>query len=432
MRHFIATLFLILAFGMTAQGADNWQIIHAGKLLAHPGQKPLERQTVIVHGNRIEAVRAGFLSPADAGHAEATVVDLSGRFVMPGMIDSHVHLTGELNAAAKLNRVTQSDADVALAAAQFARRTVLAGFTTVRNVGSGKGRAIFALRDAIAAGKVPGPRILAAGSTVTPTGGHGDVHGYREDIMALMGSSGVCDGADDCRRAVRAQVKRGSDVIKITATGGVLSETAAGTGQQFTDDELRAIISTAHGLGRKVAAHAHGVDGINAALRAGIDSIEHGTYLNDESIKLFHKTGAYLVPTIVAGETVARLAKNSKFMPPPIRAKALEVGPRMLAMAAKAYKGGVKMAFGTDSGVSRHGRNARELVLMHKAGIPNDRILVMVTLNAADLLGIRDRVGSIESGKAADLIAVSGNPLKDISILSNVGFVMRAGHILKP
>ncbi len=413
----------------SAHAADHWLIVHAGTLLDVPGKAPKREQSIIIRNGRIEAVRAGFVAAGEIDDG-AEVVDLSASFVLPGLIDSHVHLLDELGPKRKLRAVTMSDADFALNAAMFARRTLEAGFTTVRGLGS-SGRAVLALRDAIRAGKVPGPRIVAAGNTVSATGGHGDTHGFRPEVLALLGKSSICDGADDCRKAVRAQVKRGSDVIKITATGGVLSETSAGTGQQLTDEELKAIVDTAHGLGRKVAAHAHGADGINAALRAGVDSIEHGTYLDDESIRLFKQTGAYLVPTFVAGETVAAMARNSDFMPAPIKAKALRVGPDLKAMGKRAYEAGVKIAFGTDSGVSKHGLNARELVLMREIGIPESEIIVMATINAADLLGLSAEIGTLEPGKAADLIATAKNPLDDISELTRVRFVMRNGVIYK-
>lgn len=424
----IAFMFLAMVSD-SAQADDHWLIVHAGTLLDVPGKAPREKQSIIIRNGRIEAVRAGFVAAAEID-GSAEVVDLSASFVLPGLIDSHVHLLDELGPGRKLRAVTMSDADFALNAAMFARRTLEAGFTTVRDLGS-SGRAVLALRDAIRAGKVPGPRIVAAGNTLSATGGHGDIHGFRPEVLALLGKSSICDGADDCRRAVRAQVKRGSDVIKITATGGVLSETSAGTGQQLTDEELKAIVDTAHGLGRKVAAHAHGADGINAALRAGVDSIEHGTYLDDDGIRLFKRTGAYLVPTLIAGKTVAAMARNSDFMPAPIKAKALRVGPDLMAMGKRAYEAGVKIAFGTDSGVSKHGLNGRELVLMREIGIPESEIIVMATINAADLLGLSAEIGTLEPGKAADLIATAGNPLDDISELTRVRFVMRNGVVYK-
>ena len=403
-------------------------VIHAGQLLAEPGRGVAQEQTIVVCDGRIEAIKQGY-QDGTCGGADMTVVDLKDHWVMPGLIDSHVHITGELSPKQKLERVEMSDARVAMRAWSYADKTLAAGFTTVRDVGA-NAEAVFALRDAINAGELTGPRILTAGATISATGGHGDVHGYREEILHLFEDSSRCDGADDCRRAVRRQVKRGSDLIKITATGGVLSETAAGTGQQMFDDEMTAVVRTAHSLGRKVAAHAHDADGINAALRAGVDSIEHGTYLNAESIRLFKETGAYLGPTVLAGETVAEMgAAENSFMPPPIAAKAVRVGPQMLDMLGRAYDGGVKIAFGTDTGVSKHGDNARELELMVEAGMPHETVLRSATVEAATLLGLADRIGTLEAGKAADIIAVSQDPLADMSVMRDVAFVMKGGAI---
>jgi len=250
-------------------------------------------------------------------------------------------------------------------------------------------------------------------------------------VLDTFLSTGTCDGADDCRRAVRLQVKRGADVIKITATGGVLSETAAGTDQQFTDAELEAIVETAHALGRKVAAHAHGTDGINAALRAGVDSIDHGSFTDESSIKLFKRTGAYLVPTVVAGVTVIEMAEQEGFFPPPIRAKAIAVGAQLMKMLGQVNKAGVKIAFGTDAGVSPHGGNAREFLLMVDAGMTPMESIVAATINAADLLGLSDEIGTIEPGKAADLVATDASPLADIAELSRIAFVMKSGEVYR-
>jgi imidazolonepropionase-like amidohydrolase len=265
------------------------------------------------------------------------------------------------------------------------------------------------------------------------TGGHGDgTQGYRDDVAAVLKSPAVCNGPADCRRAVREQVRRGADHIKLTATGGVLSNTAAGLGQQFMDDELAAIVAAAHAMGRKVTAHAHGVDGINAALRAGVDSIEHGTYLDDESTRLFRKTGAYLVPTLLAGETVVAWAKDpNTFLLPPQRDKALKVGPAMRDMAAKAKKAGVNVAFGTDSGVSRHGENAREFALMVAAGFTPMEAISAATLGAAANMGKRETLGSLEPGRYADIVAVRGDPLADVRELESVDFVMKEGVVYK-
>ena len=415
--------------------APRWTVVHCGSLLAVPGQPVRQTMTVVVRDGVIDNVLPGFTDPAnlpELANARVSVVDLGDRLVLPGLIDCHTHLTGEYTADIRLRRVEETDADSAIRGVVYARRTLEAGFTTVRNVGS-SGDAAFALRDAIRAGLVAGPRILVAGESISPTGGHSDsTLGYREDLFAMPESmQGIADGTAACRRAVRAQVKRGADVIKLTATGGVLSATAAGTEQQFFDDELEAIVQTAHLLGRKVAAHAHGTRGINAALRAGVDSIEHGTFLDDESISLFKKTGAALVPTILAGKTVTEWARIEGYFPPPVAQKARRVGPEIQDAFARAYRGGVTIAFGTDSGVSHHGENAREFAYMVEAGMSEADAIISATINAARLLGLDDSVGTIEVGKAADLIATAGNPLLDISELERVVFVMRGGKVYK-
>jgi len=428
---------LAVAAAAHAQGEvrARWTVIHAGALLAQPGRAPISEATVIVADGRIREVRAGYVQASevtdeDEPEAEVEVVDLRDSFVLPGLIDAHTHITSEYSAGIRLQRLQRSDADSALLGVEYARRTLLAGFTTVRNLGS-SGDAIFALRRAIRDGIVVGPRILAAGESVSPTGGHSDsTLGYRPRLFDLPGAlEGICDGVGACRRAVRAQVKRGADVIKLTATGGVLSNTAAGTEQQFFRDELDAIVQTGHLLGRKVAAHAHGTQGINAALRAGVDSIEHGTYLDEESIRLFLETRAFLVPTVLAGKTVEERARIVGYYPPPVVKKALEVGPAIQSALARAHRGGVRIAFGTDSGVSSHGENGREFVYMVEAGMNEMEVLVAATTNAAELLGLSDEIGSLEPGKAADLIATERNPLVDITELQRVSFVMKAGVI---
>ena len=353
-------------------------------------------------------------------------------YVLPGLIDGHVHITSEGNPKSRLQRVEMTAADRAMAGAGFAHKTLMAGFTTVRDVGASRD-AIYALRDGIKRGDVAGPRIFASGSSISVTGGHGDgTQGYTDDIAQVLHSSGVCDGVGDCRRAVREQVRRGADHIKLTATAGVLSNTAAGLEQQFFEDELKAIMDTAHSMGRKVTAHAHGVNGINAALRAGVDSIEHGTYLDDESIRLFKRNNAFLIPTILAGVTVAEWAEDpDSFLLPPQRAKAAEVGPRMIDMARRAHRGGVKIAFGTDSGVSKHGENAREFGLLVEAGMTPVEAIRAATVVGAENLGKSDILGSLEPGKYGDLIAVSGDPTTDVSELLDVDFVMKEGVVYK-
>jgi imidazolonepropionase-like amidohydrolase len=405
-------------------------IVHAGSLLTVPGFDPLPQQSVIVRGKTIAEVRDGFVTAADLGmeETEVTVIDLSDRFVLPGLTDLHTHVTGELGPTSKLDAVTLSRSDVTVDGTVFLRRTLDAGFTTIRDVGADP-EVIFALRRGVADGKLAGPRILAAGAAISGTGGHADIHGYRQEILDLFEPDSICDGADDCRRAVREQVKRGSDWIKITATGGVLSETASGVNQQLFPDELAAIVQTAAMMGRQVAAHAHGTDGINAALEAGVATIEHGTFSDARSFELFKEKGAYLVPTMLAGATVTDMATNADFMPPAIRDKALAVGPQMLDMVRAAHEAGVAIAFGTDSGVSHHGDNAREFALLVEAGLSPMEAIETATVTAADVLGVSDVAGTIEPGKQADLIATAGSPLDDIEQLQHVVFVMKDGTV---
>ncbi len=399
--------------------------VQVGRLLADPATGVVQRdKTLVIEGNRIVEVRDGFVG-------EGRIVDLRSAFVLPGLIDSHVHLTSQQNPNARLEEVTQSNSEQAMVGARHARRTLMAGFTTVADVG-GSNEAVFALRDAIRRGDVPGPRVIAAGSAVSVHGGHGDINGYREDVMHVLSPESVCSGVDDCMRAVRLQVRSGADIIKITATGGVLSNTAAGLGQQFSDDELAAIIGAAHRMGRQVTAHAHGVDGINAFLRAGGDSIEHGTYLNDESIRLFRREGTYLVPTLLAGDFVTRIAQGpNNFFTPAQTAKALQAGPQMLDMVRRAHAGGVRIAFGTDSGVSAHGDNAQEFALLVRAGMTPLETIQAATVNAAAHLRISQEAGRIAAGMPADLIAVGGDPLTDVTELERVRFVMRGGSVYR-
>lgn len=412
--------------GVSAQ--PNTTFVEAGRLLADPSNGVVQRdKTLVIRGNQVVEVRDGFVGDASQGK----VVDLRQAFVLPGLIDSHVHLTSQQNPNARLEEVTLSDADQAMVGARYARRTLMAGFTTVADLGASN-QAIFALRNAVRNGDVPGPRIIAAGSSVSIHGGHGDINGYREDVMHLLSSESICSGPEDCMRAVRTQVRAGADIIKITATGGVLSNTAAGLNQQFSDDELSAIVGSAHRMGRQVTAHAHGVDGINAFLRAGGDSIEHGTYLDDQSIRLFKSNGAWLIPTLLAGDFVARIASGpDNFFTPAQTAKALEAGPKMLDMARRAHEGRVKIAFGTDSGVSAHGDNAQEFALLVRAGLSPLEAIQAATVGAAEHLRIANEAGKIAVGMPADIVAVSGDPLTDVTELERMKFVMKSGVVYR-
>ncbi|WP_420470755.1 amidohydrolase family protein [Brevundimonas sp. FT23042] len=399
--------------------------VQVGRLLAEPSTGIVQRdKTLVIRGNQVVEIRDGFVG-------EGRVVDLRDEFVLPGLIDSHVHLTGEQSASSRLDAMTRSSSDQAFVGARNALRTLSAGFTTVADLGA-TNESIFALRDAIRRGDVPGPRIIASGEAVSIHGGHGDINGYREDVMHMFTGESICSGPEDCMRAVRLQVRSGADIIKITATGGVLSNTAAGLGQQFSDAELAAIIDAAHRMGRQVTAHAHGSDGINSFLRAGGDSIEHGTYLDAESIRLMRRDGVYLVPTLMAGDFVARIASGpDNFFTPAQTAKALQAGPLMLDMARRAHEGGVRIAFGTDSGVSAHGDNAGEFVLLVRAGLTPLEAIQTATVNAAAHLRISDQAGRIAVGMPADLIAVEGDPLTDVALLQHVDFVMKGGVVYR-
>ena len=405
--------------------AGETTFVQAGRLLADPASGMVLRdKTLVIVGNRVTEIRDGFVG-------EGRVVDLRDSFVLPGLIDSHVHLTSQQSPSGRLDAVTRDAADSAMIGAGFARRTLMSGFTTVADLG-GSNDAVFALRDGIRRGDVVGPRVIAAGSSVSIHGGHGDVNGYTDDVMHLLSSESICSGADDCMRAVRLQVRAGADIIKITATGGVLSNTAAGLAQQFTDAELAAIVEVAHRMGRQVTAHAHGVDGINAFLEAGGDSIEHGTYLDDASIRLFRAHDAYLVPTLLAGDFVARVAAGpDNFFTPAQTAKALEVGPKMVDMAQRAHDGGVMIAFGTDSGVSAHGDNAQEFALLVRAGLTPLEAIQAATNVAAAHLQISGEAGRIAVGMPADIVAVEGDPLTDVTTLERMAFVMKGGVVYR-
>jgi imidazolonepropionase-like amidohydrolase len=424
----LAALIAVLPLiGGTEQSTPKVDVvIHAGRLLDGVGTSPREKASVLIAGERVASVQAGWATPAGA-----KVIDLRTSTVMPGFIDSHTHITGEGTGNAIVGAVTETPLDHAVRSTVYARRTLEAGFTTIRNVGA-DGGADVALKRAIESGLVAGPRIWTARTTLSITGGHGDQGGLRPDLwVAPTWMDGIIDSADEARKAVRYQHKYGADLIKITATGGVLSIGASGDAQQFTDEEMRAIVEAAHLLGMKVAAHAHGKAGIHAAIRAGVDSIEHGTYGDAESFKLYKERGTYLVPTILAGKTVAEMATIPGHFHPTVQVKAARIGPLIQDMFKQAYAAGVKIAFGTDSGVSNHGENAREFGYMVEAGMPAAEAILAATRNAADLLGAADRVGSLQPGRFADVIAVAGNPFMDISELRRVTFVMKGGKILK-
>jgi imidazolonepropionase-like amidohydrolase len=423
----LAALALIPSVAFAQQGQVT--VIHAGRLLDKPGTPARGASTIVVRDGKIAEVMPGHV----AGPAGATLIDLSGQFVLPGLIDSHVHLESDAGGnAALIEEVTSSAATTAYRAAANAKKTVLAGFTTVRNLGDTSGATI-ALRDAIAAGDLPGPRIIDAGRSISTTSGHMDYTlSLAEELHASIPQDNICDGAENCRRAVRLQIRRGADVIKIATTGGVNSRIGTGLGRQIFDDEVKALVDTAHLYGKKIAVHAHGNDGINAALAAGADSIEHGTMLDDEGVRLFKKSGAYYVPTLsTVNGYIERLKANPNAYAPDVLAKVkwrIEVTGKSLA---KAYPAGVKIAFGTDAGVSKHGRNADEFELMVKHGMPPAAAIEAATVNAAKLLGVDAETGTLEPGKAADIVAVAGDPTADVTVLKAVGFVMKGGRVFK-
>jgi imidazolonepropionase-like amidohydrolase len=421
----VGAMAAVLAGSSFAQDAPApATVIHAGRLLADPSTgRVLSEQSILVGADgRIIAVEPGYVTPAGA-----TVIDQRARFVMPGLIDSHVHLASELGPSRIYDGVLLTPADAALRAASNARITLNAGFTTVADLGA-PNDAIFALRRAINEGRAEGPRIVASGRSITPDGGHGDAQAWQPEVLEVLRSETACSGADACRRATRRQIQAGADVIKITATGGVLSNTAAGVAQQLSDEELAAIVDAAHAMGRRVTAHAHGAGGINAALRAGVDSIEHGSYIDRDSVRLLRQGDRYLVPTLLAGWWVGRLAEQGGVLTPAQTAKARQVSVDMAGMGRFARTNNVRIAFGTDSGVSPHGMNAHEFVLLVEAGFSPLQTIQMATVNAADHLQLGAVAGGIAPGFSADVIAVDGDPLADVAALeTGVRFVMARG-----
>lgn len=413
----------------------RWSLVQAGSLLDRPGQAPRGASSVLIRDGRVVAVRDGHVGGEafDGVPAEIRIIDLRDRFVLPGLIDSHVHLDSDkAGVEGLLETFTRSDAAKAYDAAVNASKTLDAGFTTVRNLGEANGVTL-ALRDAIAAGKVRGPRIVDAGRAISASSGHMDATlGLRDDLHEALDTSNLCNGADDCRRAVREQVARGADVIKFASTGGVNSRIGAGLGRQLFDDEAHAIVETAHMYGKKVAAHAHGADGIALALRAGADSIEHGTLMDKDTLALMRRTGAWYVPTLsTVNGYKERLAKNPDAYTGEVRQKIewrIGITGKALETAVPA---GVKIAFGTDAGVSLHGRNADEFELMVAHGMTPATAIQAATIHAAELLGLADEVGELSPGKRADLIAVAGDPLKDVTVLKRVDFVMKDGRVEK-
>ena len=422
MRKFFLGAILLLSNTLIAQRT----FIHCGQLIDVKNSTQLPAMTIVVEGNKIVEVQKGYT----AATAGSTVIDLKKLTVMPGLIDMHVHLESETGPGSYLNGFTFNPADYAFQSVMFAEKTLMSGFTAVRDLGGTNVN--IALRNAINKGWVVGPRVYTAGKSLASTGGHADpTNNYRKDLMGDPGpKEGVVNSIEDAAKAVRQRYKDGADLIKITATGGVLSMAKDGSGAQFSIDEIKAIVQTANDYGFKVAAHAHGAEGMKRAVLGGVHSVEHGSYMSDEVMELMKEKGTYLVPTIVAGKSTADSAKKPGYYPDIVKAKALVIGNFIQGTFAKAYKKGVKIAFGTDAGVYAHGKNWLEFQYMTEVGMPILEAIKCATVNAADLLG-DDSIGSIEKGKMADIIAVDGNPQQDVSSMGRVQFVMKGGKVYK-
>lgn len=414
---------IAVGLASTTVQASDW--LHCGDVFdSQSGQLVGERYIEVENGD-IKSVKVN--APGDS----SSLIDLSDSTCLPGFIDLHVHLDGQSGPDSYIKQFTQNPADLALVAQNYGMKTLKAGFTTVRNPGDSDNVTI-ALRNAINAGITDGPRIYTAGKSIATTGGHADpTNGWKEQLMGRpTPKDGVINSAEDAREAVRQHYKDGADFIKITATGGVLSMASSGDNPQFTDDELKALVDIADDYNFHVAAHAHGKAGMLRAVKAGIASVEHGTYMDDEVIAAMKEHGTYLVPTILAGKFVAEKAEIDGYFPEVVRPKAREIGPKIQDTFAKAYKAGVNVAFGTDSGVSAHGDNALEFQYMVEAGMPEAEAIQTATSIAADFLK-NEKIGRIEANKKADIVAVKGNPLEDITLLQNVSFVMKDGKVYK-
>ncbi|RNC91925.1 MAG: amidohydrolase family protein [Allomuricauda sp.] len=419
-------LFVATALFITVINAQD-TYLQSGTILDVASGKLLSEKTIIVSGNTIKSIENGYVS----GKEGDIVVDLKDKTILPGFIDMHVHIEGESSPTRYLDRFTKNDVDVAFQSTVYAKRTLMAGFTTVRDLG-GSGVNI-ALRNAINKGIVIGPRIFTAGKAIGTTGGHADpTNGIRKEWMGNPGpKEGVVNSPEDARKAVRQRYKNGADCIKITATGGVMSVAKNGQNPQFMEDELKAIVATAKDYGMLTAAHAHGDEGMQRAIKAGIKTIEHGTLMKEPTMELMIQYNTYLVPTISAGKAAARMAEIPGFLPPVVAKKAREIGPVSQRTFKKAYEKGVPIAFGTDAGVSPHGDNGKEFAYMHEAGMPILDALRSATVTNAELLGMGNELGQIKEGFIADIVAVDNNPLEDVNTLVNAVFVMKEGKVFK-
>jgi len=415
---------IAVAFSQDAPVAVT--VVHCPNLFDSAAGKMLGPTTIVVAGDKFGKVEPGTQSPAGA-----TVIELTGATCLPGLIDDHVHLDDQFGKNTYAEAAHVNFADEVLRSTLYARRTLMAGFTTVRNVGDTDYDTV-ALRNAVAAGIVVGPRIFTAGPAISTTGGHADhTNGLS---MELQGDPGplqsIFNGPDEARKVVRLHYKEGADLIKAMPSGGVMDLGTNGSGPQMTEDEIRAIVETAHDYGMKVAVHAHGAEAIRRSVVAGVDSVEHGTFMDDQDIQLMKEHGTFYCPTVYTGQFVAEQARKGAY-PPTVAKKALEVGPQIMKTVTRAYQGGVKFAYGTDAGVYPHGQNWEDFIYLVKAGLPPAYTLQMATINAAQLLGHEDELGTVAAGKYADLVAVPGNPLEDITVMSKVSFVMKAGVVYK-